>query len=372
MKEPALPIAVGIITALTLGHLNPLNQCFVIVAIAVVFYEQLLLLLAAIAVALVYQTPVLETLKEGAFFSVTTSWLHDWIGILYDKQLAPFFSTLFLGESPGFYLSYTFQSVGLSHLLAISGFHFQALIATADLFISKIAKERSYLIALILIACGYIAIVQLSPSVLRSFIALQIALFAPLKERIYSAKNTLYFSFIVIFFLMPDRICGVGCSLSFLATFGILHYAGQIRRFLETLWVTESVYPEKIRLNYVKKIFSQIVSLNIAVMLTTVPFILLKTGQYPLISILMNLFMPTLLLPALFLFLLSLPLPFIAPINSWYTKKILSILEIVPRSFTFEWICPTSLTPLLETILVAILLFPLLRSCVKSTKWGLI
>ncbi|MFZ4773241.1 MAG: ComEC/Rec2 family competence protein [Chlamydiia bacterium] len=366
VKDPSLPVALGIVFSLALPHLNPFNKlllCFLVFPIA---YQHLPLFLLSAILPWVYHEKTLELLSKTIFFTTANSSIKEHIHFLYEKEVSHFFCTFFLGDDPHFFLQQTFQSVGLTHLLAISGFHFQALLSTFDLFVSKLAKGKIYFTMLVLIAIGYIGIVQLSPSVLRSFISIQVALLAPLFQRIHYPKNTLYFSFVILFFLMPERIASNGSALSFLATFGILHYFEPLQKFLEPICLTKSLYWEKEIQNNLKRFLLGIVVLNLAVMLPTIPFVFLKIGSYPPVSLIMNLFVPTLMIPSLFLFILSLIFPFLAPLNGWYTEKILLLLETVPRPLTSNWDCPEHFYPLIETILILTIAFPIIRSCVKT------
>ncbi len=365
-ENPALVVALGILFCPLLTHLDCLNKALVVfLVIPIACMHPVLFLLSAL-MGLFYPYSPLKPFDISPFFAPLQKGLEQRIDALYSSDIALFYKTFLLGKSPGISLGFLFQSLGLSHLLAISGFHFQSILSTFDLLLSRLSKGRFTLVFLILIASGYVLVVQLSSSVLRSFLSIFLTLLAPLCKRFQHPKNTFYLSFILVFLVLSEKSFQIGSALSFLATFGILFYSKKINAFLESRFVKKSFYLIPQSKNLCKKFFCNLLSLNLAVTFVTLPYILLHIQSFPPLALITNLIFPPLMLPTLFLCILSMFIPILSPLCSWYTGKVLALMSAIPRPLTFNLYPPKDAEPLLQTILILIVGIAILRSCHKT------
>jgi ComEC/Rec2-related protein len=365
LKNPALVAALGVLSVQIFPYLS--------------FTNLILLLLFSLPIALLDAPLFLASLLFGYFNRDVSIFNFDWSEIFafghtfikgkicanYSPSIASFFQTFFMGEAPEPTTGALFRSLGLSHLLAISGFHFQSILSTFDVLAVRFVKGKPYFYLLMLIATGYFTIVEGSPSVLRSFISLILALLAPTLGRVSSPMNTFYLSFLLVFICNPKKILETGSVLSFLATFGILNYTNFFLRILGYRGKT-SFYRFPSLLHSLKKTFFNILSLQLSVMVTTLPYIFLKIGGFGPIALLTNFLIPPLMVPTFYLFVLSLFFPFLSPVCENYTEKILSFLELVPRPLTFSLSLPGTFDQFLETAFLLVVALPILRSCYKT------
>mgnify|MGYP006269962543 CR=1 FL=1 len=366
-ENPALVVASGVLFCPLLCHLDSLNKALLIFLVTPIACMHPVLFLLSALLGLFYPRFPVKTIDITPLFAPLQKGLEQRIDALYSDDISLFYKTFLLGKSPSNSLSFLFQSLGLSHLLAISGFHFQSILSSFDLLLSRLSKGRLYLSFLILIASGYLLVVQLSSSVLRSFLSLFLTLLAPLCKRFQHPKNTFYLSFILVFLILPEKSFQIGSALSFLATFGILFYSRKINALLESLYVKNSFYLIPRTKNLIKKFFCNLLSLNLAVTLVTLPYILLHIQGFPPLALITNLVFPPLMLPTLFLCILSMFIPFLSPLCSWYTEKILTLMDAIPRPLTFNFYPPEGADPLLKTLLILIVGIAILRSCHKTT-----
>ncbi len=123
------------------------------------------------------------------------------------------------------YVTNSFTSSGLLHILAVSGFH-TGIIISIFLFISSlfIKNRKLIFVTTIIFLWLYAYITGLPTSVERSAWMATIFLISNMLEKNYVSTNSLAVSGIIILLLKPYMIFDVGFLLSFTATFGILIY----------------------------------------------------------------------------------------------------------------------------------------------------
>lgn len=363
-ENSALVVAVGLLFCPLMSGLCSYNAALVVLFTTPIALMHPLVFILSVLLGFFYPFSNVEFLDFS--ISYIQESLEHLLDKLYSNDTAKFYKTFLLGRPPDKSLRFLFQSLGLSHLLAISGFHFQSILFSFDLLLSRVLKERFYLSFLLFIASGYLLLVQLSPSVLRSFLSIFLTLLAPLCKRFTQSRNTFFLSFFLVFLILPDKSLKLGSILSFLATFGILFYSQPINTYLQSRFVQNSFYLVPKLKNRVKKFFCNLVSINFAVTITTLPYIFLHMQGFPPLAFVTNLFFPPLMLPTIFLSLFSIFCPFVAPLSEWYTKKILYAMELVPRPLTFNICLPEGADPLLEALLILVLALPILRSCHKT------
>ncbi|MGM9636412.1 MAG: ComEC/Rec2 family competence protein [Eubacteriales bacterium] len=146
-----------------------------------------------------------------------------------------------------------FTTLGISHLLAVSGMHIGVLIFALPLFLRsfRIGKKAGVL-PLLGVAALYMAICSFSASVCRAFGMLLILELSVLIGRRRDSLTALFITTALITAFFPYRILDIGLLLSFLATFGILRigfpltmkigtrFHGPIRACLSALALTYS------------------------------------------------------------------------------------------------------------------------------------
>jgi ComEC/Rec2-related protein len=192
-----------------------------------------------------------------------------------------------------------FSSLGLSHLLAVSGLHVgfivMLLLFAGDLLHLNRFSRPIVLIAVLLF---FAVITGLSASVLRASLMTAIFLLAPLFYRRSNALNSLMATGFLLLLWKPAQLYDVGFQFSFTAVWGILTLYPRIKSiFLNRL--------PRFPINY----FTDLLLVSAAASLVTAPLTIYYFQTVPLLSIFLNLvFIP---LAFLIIALLLLTMPFL-------------------------------------------------------------
>ena len=132
-------------------------------------------------------------------------------------------------------LNYTLSKVGLSHLLAVSGFHFACVTGMAEWVISGLFKRRNLPLGLLPIAI-YFAYMGPSASVFRAAIMSGGRCLVRWKRVPYQPLDLLGLSLGLWCLLWPDRTREIGFALSYVCTAALLLLSGPIDSLAQKLW----------------------------------------------------------------------------------------------------------------------------------------
>jgi competence protein ComEC len=262
-----------------------------------------------------------------------------------------------------------FQRVGLSHLLALSGFHFSMIAAVLSAGFAFFLPPRSRHIFLLVTLSIYYLFVGPSYSMTRAWIACLLFLAAPLIGRTASPLNSLGLALAVVLISSPTAPFQLGFQLSFLATASLLLFYGPFERALG------KIFPRR-RLRQLRRLslgdqhlvllsayFRRCCALSLSVNVLVAPWLLCHQFSFPLIAFIYNLFFPPLVALIIFWALsaccLHYPFPTIAALL-WtglkaFCSSCLHCVHNLPQAFCF----PMSL-PFLRCELAPYLLIPLL------------
>lgn len=188
-----------------------------------------------------------------------------------------------------------FKTLGLSHLLAVSGLHLSVLFGLWSLILTKLQVPlKLRCVILIPLALFFSALCGFSPSVLRSSIMLILFLLSKVVDEESDSFTSLLFSASFMVFLSPYGVLDVGFLLSFFATLGILSTAGI--RFKEQ--------KKGRKYQRILKKLGNSVLVSMAAQIAVIPVICKTFGSFSLLSV------PATLLftPAVALFLYFSPL----------------------------------------------------------------
>ncbi len=236
------------------------------------------------------------------------------------SRAADFLTALFTGEVDDRTLRFEFGRLGLQHILAISGFHFALVAAFAALLLRPLCPYRPRLIALLATATLYFLLVGNSPPVLRSFLAAALFLSGRLLQRRASGLNLLGACLLFEIAIDPLSVLSVGFQLSFLSCGAILLLNAPVRRALSLLLPKRSLkesaaLPPLSQFAYAStSFFARALSLTLAVNLALLPLLLHHFHRFPFLSLLYNLFIPSLSALSLLLFLPALALHPLSPL----------------------------------------------------------
>lgn len=263
--------------------------------------------------------------------------------VIKDKKVAHFLSTLATGEIDDRTLSMEFQRCGLSHILAISGFHFALVALFFGALYRLILPWRLSLCAQLLSLAALFLFLGPSPSITRAFIAIALYLFGKLIGREASALQLLGvgLSFELIF--DPTVIAHAGFHLSFLCTLGLLLFTSPIEKKLEwflpkrTFSTLQAMATKDLQVVVLLSPLRKLLAATLAIQLCSLPATLFFFGSIPLYGLVTNLFLPFWLGLSLLLLMLSFALPPLHLINSAFTAALLKMVSHPPAALNYTF-----------------------------------
>lgn len=218
---------------------------------------------------------------------------------LYPDPVAGLLAGILLGDESGIsqQLKQAFNTTGTRHIVAISGFNISIIAGLAlSVFTRVVGKRRGLWLAGLCIV-AYTVLVGAQASVVRAAIMGLVVLAAQLAGRDQHSLNTLAFTAALMALVNPLILWDVGFQLSFMATLGLLVYAGPWQAWLEqqlearlpAVWATRLAGP-----------ISEYFLFTLAAQVLTLPLLLYHFGQFSLITFPANLLILP-LQPALFI-----------------------------------------------------------------------
>lgn len=164
-----------------------------------------------------------------------------------------------------------FKELGLSHILAVSGFNLGIIYYFLSILTRKMSARLRYVVIL-LICFIYTGFAGFDPSISRAFIMVFISIFARIIKRPYDVLNGITLTAFIMLILNTYNIFNIGFILSFAATYGIVLLKDDINDKLPS---------------YIRK-FRNEVSVSIAAFIVTLPIILWYIGVFSIFSIIIN------------------------------------------------------------------------------------
>ncbi|MEG0570030.1 MAG: ComEC/Rec2 family competence protein [Oscillospiraceae bacterium] len=216
------------------------------------------------------------------------------------------------------------NSVGLAHLLAISGLHLSIIaVFCLGLFGCFFAPALTNIFTLLVI-WGFTFLSGFSMSTLRAAIMMSFSLLAPLFSRTYSPVTGLSFAFVFILFFNPFAILNLGFLLSFSATLGLVLYSSRVQTYI----LQKLNVKNKITSPFLYKIIRYLVGIFSCSAIATIfvlPFSVFYCSQISFLAIPINLLVIPLFSVIIPLAIISLLLCFL-PFLSVYIGKVIWIL----------------------------------------------
>ncbi len=251
-----------------------------------------------------------------------------------DSSSGSLLSSLLLGTAAKNHLSREFNRFGLSHLLAISGFHFGLLSMLICAILGRFCPYRWIPYLSILLLTLYTLILEPNPSALRAFVTFLHGQLGLLLGRSSTSLNRLGVALIITLLINPAFSTHLGFQFSFAITASILIFFRPIDELLQHL---SSQFKEKeiIQLSLFDKhallllqIFRKLIALTLSVQVTALPLTLFWFGKFPVLSLLYNLFFPPLISLSVLIFFAALLFPPLHQINHLFIQGLLRTLQI--------------------------------------------
>jgi len=251
-----------------------------------------------------------------------------------------FLEGLLVGEFDNQIFSEKFRSLGLSHILVISGFHFTLIVAFFGLLFRFLMPYKYSLFLLLALSSFYALFIGMTPSIGRAFLSSALFLSAKLLGRVADGLNSLGVALIILLIYNPFFALSIGFQMSFLATLSILLFYQSYDLFLSSFF-------KKRPYSYVKDMkgcdqffyllllfLRKNVALMLAISTLCLPFTLTFFRTFSFFSLLYNLFFPPMVALCLWAFCFSLLLspvvPFLFSFVDRLTEEILSFTTHLP------------------------------------------
>ncbi|MBN2479956.1 MAG: ComEC/Rec2 family competence protein [Parachlamydiales bacterium] len=239
---------------------------------------------------------------------------------IFDKNSYFFIKALILGDIENKFLSFAFSKVGLSHILAISGFHFGILVLFIFMILKNFPSKNLNNWILLILVNLYFLFVGPSPSVQRAYIMIMLAIVAKIISRQYLPINGLGFALFLSLFYDPKNIFHIGFQLSYLSCFAIFLFFPLLSKINVSL--IEKIFKNPFKSKIGSKIFNFLTSsilLSIAINFTILPALLYHFNKFSYLSFIYNLFVPLVVTFIMILTLITLMISIISP----YISKLL-------------------------------------------------
>lgn len=174
-----------------------------------------------------------------------------------------------------------FSRAGISHILALSGFHVGIIyVALQLLFLSRIVSRRwrwiSHLLTIVAL-WSYAFIAGMSPSLVRAVIMCSVLIFNTVLSRQILSVNSLALSALVTLLIDPMLLLHVGFQLSYICMLAILFVGIPLTRLYQGFCIVD-------------RFFWATICITISCSLFTLPVVSYTFGQIPLLSVFSNIY----------------------------------------------------------------------------------
>ena len=129
---------------------------------------------------------------------------------------------LSLGKCSDLSIKHRFQRLGLSHFLAISGFHFSMFFAMLSLLVSWLSSGVYRLLLLTFFLSFYLFLTSSPPSAIRAFLMILTFIITSTLNRRYNALTAWSLALLLMTLFNPSYVYQVGFTLSFIASLSII------------------------------------------------------------------------------------------------------------------------------------------------------
>jgi len=212
-----------------------------------------------------------------------------------------------------------FTTVGLSHVVAVSGYNISIIIGALGGLLAKLFGRKASLWLSLLIIAGFVVIAGASASVIRAALMGLLLLLSFRFGRLYAITPSLCFAAFLMLLLNPKILYwDVGFQLSFLATMGIIYFVPVLERLTDG-------WPNPLNTK-------SILLTTMAAMVATLPLIMFNFGRLSTVAPLVNILVLPIIPEAMLFGFLSF-LPFFGPGFALITDVILTYILTVSARF---------------------------------------
>ena len=254
-----------------------------------------------------------------------------------------------------------YSVTGASHILALSGLHLGIIYTLLSLFVFSRRWQMLSQIIIMLSIWGFVFLVGLSTSVMRSAVMLSVYALLSLGHRDRMSVNTLAFTAIVMLMVSPMSLFDVGFQMSYMAVFSILLFVP----------LMEGIFPAEYMMSHrVVRWLWGMVTVSLSAQIGTAPLITYYFGRFscyflptnfiviPAAMLILYLSLVVLLVPSLAFVLFDI----VAMLNGLLTK-----MASIPGA-SIDNLHPTKIqTTMIYVIIVAVYLLAVKLTCIRAS-----
>jgi len=164
-----------------------------------------------------------------------------------------------------------YSVTGASHILALSGLHMGIIYTLLSLFVFSRRWQMLSQIIIMLSIWGFVFLVGMSTSVMRSAVMLSVYALLSLGHRDRMSVNTLAFTAIVMLMVSPMSLFDVGFQMSYMAVFSILLFVPLV----------EGIFPAEYLMSHrVVRWLWGMVTVSLSAQIGTAPLITYYFGRF--------------------------------------------------------------------------------------------
>ena len=269
------------------------------------------------------------------------------------KRAAAMLCGMLLGDT-GYMDSATvdnFRSTGISHLLAVSGFHLTLLTLALQAVLRKLKTNYYiYLCIVIFFILSFMAVTGFSPSVARAATMHILALLSGIFLRNSDSVTSLSFAVLLMCIVNPWAAADIGLQLSVCSTLGLILFHPRFNKAIlestKKLLLYVNKMPESSRIRRFGKNVLRSISVSLSAVFATLPLTSIHFDSVSIISPVTNLL--CIYISSVFIILgilasfiytipvvgwiISLPLRFFAAVLCGYLESVTQILAELPFS----------------------------------------
>lgn len=262
-----------------------------------------------------------------------------------NKRVYEFLKGIATGDFQDEELQFEFSRFGLQHIMAISGFHFAIVAGFFCFFIRLFAPRKTAALILVFLMCSYFLFLGSSPSIMRAWMMILVAIGGCFFERQSNGLNSLGIAVITILAIDPMMIHNVGFQFSSLITGGILLCYPSFDFLLQNIFSKRPLY-EVVEMSLrdqhgycVLVLLRKVLALSLTVNLISAPLAIYYFQKFPLLGLVYNWFFPFMVSLSITLLIVALMTSWIPPlselihsINMKYTDCMLDVVYNMPTN----------------------------------------
>lgn len=265
---------------------------------------------------------------------------------IWSERATNFLTGLAIGEFDDRLMIFEFNRFGLQHLMAISGFHFSIISAILGMLLTLFFPLKKANVLLMVLLTSYCLFLGWTPSVMRAWITIMIALVGQRLEKEGNGLNSLGIALLVILLIDPLAYQNMGFQFSFATTAAILLFFQPMHELIMKIFPKRPLsilyeFPRPSQHAYVLlTTFRNGLALTGAVTIIALPMTLFFFHKFPVLSLVFNLFFPFLVSFSMLFLILGILwawIPavshFLHLVNTIYTESILNIAYNFPAKY---------------------------------------